>query len=213
MKIIIAGAGEVGFYLAQLFEQRYQDISVIDINQGELKQVEKHLGIDTIPGDSTSYKTLRRAGVENADLLIAVTSEESVNIVTCLIAKKLGAKATIARINKMEYLTDKESLDIKDLGIDDLISPESLAAREIKHILKSPALTERIDLENGELSIMSLSLSKKSQLLGKSIVQMSHLIPEQSFMIVAIQRLGETIIPSGSTVFCEGDQIYFLSKP
>ena len=151
--------------------------------------------------------------MEDAALLVAVTSEEAVNITTCLIAKKLGAKSTIARINKMEYLIDKESLDLKDIGIDNLISPESLAAREIKYILKSPALTEMIDLENGKLSIMSLSLHEESPLIGKSIGQMTHLIPEQSFMIVAIQRFEETIIPSGSTIFNEGDQIYFLSKP
>jgi len=211
MKIIIAGNGEVGFYLAKLLEQEYQDITLIDTQKEKLAIAEKSLGIATVLGDSTSYKVLKEAGIESADLLIAVTSNESTNINTCLIGKKLGAKFTIARINNMEYLIDKNTLDLHDLGIDDLISPESLAAREIKNILKSPALTEIIDLNDGALCVMGLILENDSPIVNKTIAETVNLIPENSFMIVAVHRKGKTIIPTGNTQLEKGDNLYFVS--
>lgn len=211
MKIVIAGDGDVGFYLAKLLEREYQDITLIDTQKEKLANVERSLGIATVLGDSTSYKVLKEAHIESADLLIAVTSNEPTNITTCLIGKKLGAKFTIARINNMEYLVDKNILDLRDLGIDDLISPESLAAREIKNILKSPALTETIDLNNGSLSIMGLNLEDDAEILNNTIAETINLIPDNSFMIVAVHRKGKTIIPRGNTKMEKGDHIYFVS--
>lgn len=211
MKIIIAGDGEVGFYLAKLLEKEYQDITLIDTQKEKLTQVEKSLGIGTVLGDATSYRVLKEARIESADLLIAVTSNESANINTCLIGKKLGAKFTIARISNMEYLVDKGTLDLHDLGIDDLISPESLAAREVKYLLKSSALTETFDVENGKLSIMGMVIGQDSPLVEKTIAETAGKIPENTFMIAAIHRNGRTIIPNGSTEFLAGDHLYFIS--
>lgn len=211
MKIIIAGDGEVGYYLAKLLEKEYQDITLIDTQKEKLAQVEKNLGIGTVLGDATSYRVLKEAHIESADMLIAVTSNESVNINTCLIGKKLGAKFTIARISNMEYLVDKSTLDLHDLGIDDLISPESLAAREVKYLLKSSALTETFDVENGKLSIMGLMIGQDSPLVDKTIAETAGQIPENSFMIAAIHRNAKTIIPTGKTRFMTGDHLYFIS--
>ncbi len=157
MKIIIAGDGEVGFYLAKLLVVEFQDIILIDTQKDKLEHAEKNLGIATILGDSTSYEVLRLAGIESANLLIAVTSVESVNITTCLIGKKLGAKFTIARIDNMEYLVERNALDLKDLGIDVLISPESLATREVRYILKSPALKETFNFHGKALYMMGIT--------------------------------------------------------
>lgn len=212
MKIIIAGGGEVGIYLAKLLEQEFQDITLIDTQKEKLDFVEKNLGIATVLGDSTSYKVLKEAQVEQADLLISVTSIESTNIATTLIGKKMGAKYTIARISNMEYLIDKATLDLRDLGIDDLISPESLAAREIKYILKSPALTETFDIEGGKLTLMGLYLDDDSPIINQTIAETSYLNPDKLFMIVAIHRKGKTIIPRGYTKFNQGDHVYFISK-
>jgi trk system potassium uptake protein TrkA len=211
MKIIIAGDGEVGFYLAKLLEQEYQDITLIDTQKEKLYFVERNLGIATVLGDSTSYSVLKEAGVENADLLIAVTSNEPANITTCLIGKKLGAKFTIARINNMEYLVDKKTLDFYDLGIDDLISPESLAAVHIKNILKSPHLTESVDLDDGSLCIMGLNVDDDASIINKTIAETINPSVENPFMIVAVHRNGKTIIPTGTTKLEKGDRIYFVS--
>lgn len=211
MKIIISGSGDVGFYLAKLLEREYQDITIIDTEKEKLEYVQTNLGILTVLGDSTSYKVLKEAGVKQADLLISVTSDESTNIATCLIGKKLGAKFTIARINNMEYLIDKKTLDLKDIGIDDLISPESLAAREIKHILRSPVLTETFQVEGGSLEVMGLILDKQSPLNGQLVNGSMHESSFNNFCMAAIHRNNTTIIPNASTTYNEGDQLYFVS--
>jgi trk system potassium uptake protein TrkA len=211
MKVIIAGDGEVGFYLAELLEKEYQDITLIDKQSEKLSLAESKLGIATILGDSTSYRILNQAGVRDADLLIAVTSVESTNIITCLIGKKLGAKSTIARINNMEYLVDKNILDLRTLGIDELVSPESLAAREVKYLLKSPSLTEVFNLYKKDLYMMGVRVDDDASIINKSIAQSAQLLTNTSFMIVAVLRNNETLIPSGDLVILNGDILYFLA--
>lgn len=213
MKIIIAGSGEVGYYLAQLLEKKYRDIVMIDVEKEKLGMVEKELGIATVQGDSTSYATLQCAGVIRADLLISVTSDEAANLTTCIIGKKLGAKFTIARISNLEYLKSKNILDLKDLGIDDLISPESLAAREIKKVLKTPVITEAMDIRDGALSLFGVNLDDGAAVIDKAISETATLIPDNSFMVVAVHRKNETIIPNGQTVLRKGDHLYFVSTP
>ncbi len=211
MKIVIAGDGEVGFYLAKLLVIEFRDIILIDTQKDKLEFAEKNLGIATILGDSTSYEVLNLAGIKSANILIAVTSIESVNITTCLIGKKLGAKFTIARIDNMEYLVDKNTLDLKDLGIDVLISPESLATREVRYILKSPALKEIFNFHGKALYLMGLLIDKDVNIVNKTIIDTADLIPHNSFMIVAVHRNGTTIIPKGDLKFQAGDLVYFMS--
>lgn len=211
MKIIIAGDGEVGFYLAKLLVYEFQDITLIDTQQDKLAFAEKNLGIATVLGDSTSYKTLKQAGIETANMLIAVTSVESSNITTCLIGKRLGAKFTIARINNTEYLDDRKSFDLNDLGIDVLISPESLATREVKYILKSPALKETFNFHEKALYLMGILLEDDSPIINKTVADTASLIPYNSFMIVAVHRDGATLIPTGKLQLRKDDLIYFVS--
>jgi len=211
MKIIIAGDGEVGFYLAKLLVYEFQDITLIDTQQDKLDFADKNLGITTILGDSTSFKILKQAGIESANLLIAVTSVESTNITTCIIGKKLGAEFTIARIDNMEYLVDKNSLDLRDLGIDILISPESLATREVRYILKSPALIEIFSLYDRALYLMGLLLEEDAPIVNKTILETANQIPHNSFMIVAVHRNGSTLIPTGNLQLKKDDLIYFVS--
>ncbi|MBN2864255.1 MAG: Trk system potassium transporter TrkA [Bacteroidales bacterium] len=211
MKIIIAGDGEVGFYLAKLLILEFQDITLIDTQKEKLDFAERDLGIATVLGDSTSYKVLKQAGIESANLLIAVTSVESSNITTCLIGKKLGAKFTIARIINMEYLADKKTLDLQELGIDVLISPESLATREVSYILKSPALKEIFNLHGKALYLMGLLLEEDTYIVNKTIAETADLIPHNSFMNVAVHRNGTTLIPTGKLKFQKGDLLYFVS--
>jgi trk system potassium uptake protein TrkA len=161
-------------------------------------------------GDSTSYQVLKQAGIESA-ILIAVTSVESVNLTTCIIGKKLGAKFTIARIDNMEYLVDRDTLDLKDLGIDVLISPESLATREIRYILKSPALKETFNFHGKALYLMGLLLEEGANIVNKQIRDTADLIPNNSFMIIAVHRNGKTLIPTGDLKFHLGDLVYFMS--
>lgn len=213
MKIIIAGAGEVGFHLAKLLTSEKQDIVIIDMSQERLNYVSNHLDVHTVKGNSTSYKILESANVAKADLLISVTSSEDTNLATCIIAKKLGAKKTIARIDNSEYLQDTAKLNLKDIGIDELISPESLAAREIKRLLREAALTDTFEFDNGMLTLVGINIEENGFLAGKSLKDTTHLNPDHNFITVCILRNGETIIPHGDTRFEPKDHAYFIAEP
>ena len=213
MRVIIAGVGNVGYHLAKLLCAEGQDIVLIDRSQDKLKLAAGQVDASTIKGNSSSYSVLEEAGVAEADLLIAVTNSEDANIATAIIAKHLGAKRTIARISNTEFIYQKDKLNLKHLGIDDIISPESLAAKEIKRLLKEVALTDSFEFEKGLLSLIGVNIDDKSPLQGKSMIEVARMNPEQTFMTVAILRKNETIIPYGDTTFELNDHAYFVSQP
>ena len=136
MRIIISGAGDVGFHLANLLAIEEHEIVVIDLSGSKLEYISQHLDVGTIKGSSTSFKTLKEANVAKADLVIAVTQFQDTNIATCIISKTMGASKTVARIQNTEFLYRKDILDHKQLGIDEIILPESLAAREIMILIE-----------------------------------------------------------------------------
>jgi trk system potassium uptake protein TrkA len=135
MEIVIAGAGAVGTHLATWLSSESHDITIIDHDQDTLVNIDSHIDAITLSGEVTDFDVLMRAKVQTADLFISVTSVEEANILSAIYAKKLGAKKTIARISQMQYLTDEDTLNIREFGIDELISPESLAAREVRHLI------------------------------------------------------------------------------
>lgn len=213
MRIIIAGGGDVGFHLAKLLAYEKQDITVIDTSADTLKYVGSHLDVATIKGSSTSFTTLDQADVGKADLLIAATSSEETNITTAIIAKHLGAKRTVARISNIEYLLRKDKLDLKEIGIDEIISPESLAAKEIQRLLKEVALTDTFDFNKGLLKLIGISIDEHSRLKNKTLASTAYLNPDNNFLTVAILRGKQTIIPRGDTKFQTGDHAYFVAQP
>lgn len=213
MRIIIAGAGDVGFHLAKLLAIEEHDINIIDLDSSKLQYISNHLDVNTIKGSSTSYKILEEAKISKADLLIAVTESESTNISTAIIGKNLGAKKTIARISNTEFLHKKDILNLKSIGIDELISPESLAAKEIKKLLKETALTDTFEFEKGILSLVGVTIDEDSELLNQSLADTAYLNPDRNFNTVAILRGNETIIPHGANKFMLNDHAYFITQP
>lgn len=213
MKIIIAGAGEVGFHLAKLLSYESQDITLIDNNRDNLVYADTHLDIRTIKGDATSISILKDANVKHVDLVIGVTSSESTNITVCVLAKQLGAKRTIARISNTEFLENKEELGFVKFGIDELISPEALAAGEIALLLNQSAFSDSYEFENGALIMIGLDLSRTAMFVGKTVKEAAAIFPKLNFVPIAIQRFGTqyTLIPRGDTQFKEGDQVYFIT--
>ncbi|RKN78446.1 Trk system potassium transporter TrkA [Ulvibacterium marinum] len=213
MKIIIAGAGEVGFHLAKLLSYESQDITLIDTNKESLVYADNHLDIRVLKGDATSITVLRDAKVENSDLVIGVTSSETTNLTLCMLAKQLGSKRTIARISNTEFMDNREIIKFSDLGIDELISPEELAATEIQLLLNKSAFNDTYEFEDGKLIMIGVSLIKTAPFVGKMVKEAAKIFPELHFMPIALQRLGTqfTVIPRGDTVFKEGDQVYFIT--
>ena len=157
MRIIIAGAGDVGFHLAKLLSYESHDITLIDKDKDRLVFADHRLDIITMQEDATSISALKEANIKNTDLLIAVTSSETTNITISVISKRLGAKKTIARISNSEFTASKDELNFSELGIDELISTDELATNEIKLLLDKAAFHDTHEFEGGKLTMVGLS--------------------------------------------------------
>ena len=213
MDIIIAGDGEVGFHLAKSLSKIKHNITVVDPHSELLKMLQTDNDLLTIAGRSTSIDTLKEAGVGSCDLLIGVLHEESINIITCMIGKRLGAKRTIARVNSIEYLNEDNKNMFKSLGIDEMVCPERIAAKEITNLLTRNTATEIFDFSNGLLSIYMTRLDVDAVFIDKTLAQVAREYPQLQARIVCIIRQGQTIIPGGDDYYRKGDLVYLLVKP
>jgi len=210
MKIIIAGAGEVGTHLAKLLAQEKQDITLMDADEEKLN-IPDVSEIMTVAGNPTSITDLKAAGVSRADMFIGVTPEETTNMTSCILAKKLGADTTIARVSNNEYILPKNMEFFKSIGVDSLICPEELAAAEILNALKTPWSRQWWELAGGKLILVGAKVRQNAPLVDK---QLCDLTPEGRFYhIVAIKRDDTTIIPRGADSICPGDVLFFTTTP
>lgn len=210
MKIIIAGAGDVGFHLAKLLSFESQDIYLIDTNSDKLEYASNHIDVITTKGDATSIKLLKEINIHEADIFLAVTESQNTNFTLAVLAKKLGAKKTIARVSNHEF-TVKSEIDFAELGIDSMISPGELAADEIKMLLNQSAFNDTIEFENGTLNILGSTLDFNSPLINLTVQEARERFADVKFITIAIkpENSSETIIPRGNTVYRAKDQIYF----
>ena len=213
MKIIIAGMGDVGYQLAKQLSNESHDIIAIDMDKQRLSYSDQMADILTIQGSSTSIKTLNEAGVSKADLLVAVTSSEEVNIATSILAKKLGAKKTIARISNPEYLDPDVDIKFSEMGIDFMIYPEELAALETVSLINRTAATDVLEFEGGKLAVIGLRLDKNAPIVNKKLAEIAQEVQNTDFRVVAIHRNFRTIIPKGNDKFLANDQVFVITKP
>ena len=213
MKIIIAGAGDVGFHLAKLLSYESQDTYIIDFDGEKLEYLNNHLDVITKKGDATSIQLLKDIGIDSADLLLAVTDSQNTNFTISVIGKSLGVKKTIARIDNPEFLKNDE-IDFKKFGVDFMISPEELAANEIKMLLNQSSFNDTVAFENGLFNVMGTSLTYKSPLVDLTVKEAKDKFSMIDFITIAIKREGttQTIIPRGDTVYNLKDQVY-ISVP
>jgi len=213
MNIIIAGDGEVGSHLAKLLADENHNITVVDPHTKMLEMIKEHTDVLTIEGDSTSIEILEKAEINKADLLIAVLHDENINLMTCILGKKLGAKKTIARISNTEFLEKGHEALFESLGIDQMVFPERIAANEIVDLLKQTAATEIFDFSGGKLQLFLIRLEKYAWVVNKTLNQVAVEFPKLNFRAVSIHRNGKTIIPNGDTYFRENDMAYVITKP
>ncbi|MEK9530749.1 MAG: Trk system potassium transporter TrkA, partial [Flavobacteriaceae bacterium] len=215
MNIAIAGASDIGFHLAKLLSFESQDITLIDADKEALNYADNHLDIRAIKGDPSALATLKKAEVDKADMIIAVTPYETTNLMCCLLAKQIGCKKTIARITDIEFEKYKKDVDFQALGIDELVSPEELAAEEIQLLIHQSAFENSHEFEDGALTMMGTTLEEDAPFIGKTVREAAEIFPGVHFMPIAIKRKEtiNTIIPRGDTCFEEGDQVYFTTLP
>ncbi|MFN3872878.1 MAG: Trk system potassium transporter TrkA [Ignavibacterium sp.] len=212
MHVIIAGMGDVGYQLAKQLSSENNDIVAIDLDHDRLHYTDQMADILTIEGSSTSIKVLEEAKIEKADLLVAVTSSEEVNIATAILGKKLGAKKTVARISNAEYLDPRHGVNFNEIGIDFMIYPEELAALETVNLINRTAATDIIEFENGKLQVIGLRIDKNAPIIHKTLSEISKQYSTFDFRVVAIYRNFRTIIPKGNDKFLPNDQIFVISK-
>jgi len=216
MKIVIAGAGEVGSHLAKMLSNESNEITVIDMDNDRLDALRTNTDVITVEGNPSAIKVLQEAGVATADLFIAVNPSESqdVNIVSAMLAKKLGSKKATARINNEEYLSYENKYLFTEMGIDLMFYPEKIAAGEILDLLKRTASSDSLEFARGKLHMSVFKLEEDSPLIGMNMVEFSQLAQEEGFKfrVVAISRKNDTIIPKFDTKFKYHDLVFIISK-
>ena len=218
MKIIIEGAGQVGSHLAKMLSHEGGDLTVIDDNDALLRLLSTTADVVTVLGDPSSITVLREAGCAKADLFIAVnpSTTQTVNIVSALLAKRLGSKRVIARIDDEAYLLPENKLMFKDMGLDMLFYPEKIASDEIIDMLKHTASTDSMDFARGKLQLVVFRLDDDSPVLDMKVAEftaaMTAASSEAQLRIIAIARKGETVIPKFDTRFAYNDHLYIIAK-
>ena len=210
MRIVISGVEEMGSHLARMLSGNGHDITVIDQDPKLLDELGTLADVITIEGDATTFAVLRKASVRRCDLFIAVDSIENDNVLSAIMAKQLGAKKSIARIDNNEYLEPNNKEMFIDMGIDYLLYPERIAAEEVINLLGHSSTTEFVDFSGGKLSLVVFRLEPNSSLVGASIAGFDE--ESLNYRTVAIMRDGNTIIPKSSDTYMVGDMVYVISR-
>ena len=209
MKIVIAGAGAVGTHLSKLLSTEHHDCVLIDDDEERLENVDSNLDIMALNSSPTSIKTLKDAGVASADLFVGVTRYESRNLTACAIAHALGAKKTVARIDNYEYIHPQAQQMFKDMGIDSVVYPEMLAAKDIISGLQMSWVRQRVDVHDGALVLLGIKLREGCEILNQPLKDLCG--ADDPYHVVAIKREGDTIIPGGFDVLKLHDLAYFMT--
>ena len=209
MKIIIAGAYAIGTYLAKLLSRNKQDIILIDDNAENLERVGRDYDLMTIEASPTSIKALKEAGVKDTDLFIAVTPSETANLTLCAMAHKLGAKKTVSKVDNPEYIAPQSQDLFHEVGVNSIIYPEMLAAKDIINGLKMSWVRQRWDVHDGALVMLGIKLRENCKILDKPLREISG--PDDPYHVVAIRRHFETIIPGGNDTLKLYDLAYFMT--
>ena len=211
MKIVIAGIGEMGGHLAEMLSGNGHDITVIDTDEKALKAVSSLADIITVVGDSTTFAVLRKASVRKCDLFVAVHPVENNNILSAIMAKQLGAKKVIARIDNNEYLEPNNKEMFINMGIDYMFYPEQIAAEEVVSLLGHTSTTEFVDFASGRLSLLVFRLEPTSPLVGRELASFEQ-GEKAAYRTVAILRRGKTLIPHGADTYMVGDVLYIIAR-
>ena len=212
MRIVIAGAGEVGSHLAKMLSNENHDIVLIDIDEDKLRQIGSTHDLLAIPGSATSIRLLKDANIQKSDLFIGVTESESTNIVAAVLSKELGVKKTIARIDNSEYLRHVNKEITVALGVDYMIYPEMIAANEIVSLLQQTGMADLIDFSGGKLFMSMVKLEENAPIIGKSLTEITEGMGPPEFRAVAITRGDLTLIPTGEDRFQVNDRVYVITS-
>ncbi|MFC1614928.1 Trk system potassium transporter TrkA [Gemmatimonadota bacterium] len=212
MKAIIIGAGDVGFHLAGRLSQQGEEICVIDLDQEKVDRVQDHLDVLAIQGSGVDHGLLTRAGVSGADTLIAVTDNDEVNIIACQLGHRYGVELKIARIRGEYYYGNNPLAPFGELGIDVMVNPEEACALEVERLLKRAAATDVVEFDNGAVVLMGIKISEHCLYRDMPLRRIAGEFERRKFLVAAISREDQTIIPHGDDVILQDDLLYVIGK-
>lgn len=211
MKIIIVGAGDVGFHLAKKLSEENQDVLLIDRDPDKVRRITENLDAQVIQGSGTSPKILRTSGVADADMLVAATDSDEVNLVACLLARNLNNYLLkIARIRNPEYLEEKELFNKDLLGIDHIINPESVMVETICNLMVVPAASDVIDFVEGRVKLVGITVQPDSPFVGRRLLSFGEM--QEKVLIGAIMRGDKVLIPRGEDTIQASDLLYLVVR-
>jgi trk system potassium uptake protein TrkA len=212
LKVIIVGAGEVGFHIAKRLASENKDVVVIDRNPAVLQRILEHMDVQVLEGSGCSPLVLREAGVAKADMLLAVTDSDEINLMACTFAKMLAPGLTkLARIRNDEYTAYGEQL-AREIGIGLIINPEVEVVRTIEHMLRAPGAVDICDLAGGRIKIVGTWISTGNPLAGLTLEELRRKAGDMALIVASIVRNDEVIVPAGSDEIREGDLVYFVCE-
>jgi len=208
MKTIIIGAGKVGFSIAQLLSTEGHDVVIIDHEEERLEVIDQILDVQVLQGNGSSCTVLESAGIKKADMLVAVTEMDELNMIACLLAKQYGVKTTVARVRNPEYTETPHFSPEALLGIDLIINPERVTALEIAQLIKNPAVTNVEYYANGRVEMVELIIGKDWPIAGTQLKSLD----TSKYVIVAIMRNHRMLVPTGDNTIQAGDHIFVMSN-
>jgi trk system potassium uptake protein TrkA len=212
LNILIIGAGEIGYELAGVLSRESHNVTVLDRSKKRLDTVNENLDVLCFEGNATSANDLVEAGVRDADILVAVTSIDEVNMIASLMSKRLGVDLVIARVRSSELSRPDAPLKSTELGIDVLIHPELSAAHQIINLLKRESASDLVNLADNKMQLIGLQIGEDSPLAGMTMIDYGRQYKQLTFRVVAISRKDQTIIPFGPNNLEENDHIFILAK-
>ncbi|CAN5344835.1 Trk system potassium transporter TrkA [soil metagenome] len=213
MKIMILGAGDVGFHLAQQLSEENHDVVVVEQDRERVRSIQDAMDAIVIEGNGASLTTLEKAGIEKTNLLLAVTSQDEINLMACLSASQYQVPVKIARVSKPDYFDHTGILPPERLGVDLMINPERECALETYQLLQSAAATEFAQFEGGLVHLIGLRIQPDAPMAGKTLTEVGAARGRSRYLIAAVVHNGRTTIPSGSDRIEAGDQIFVIGEP
>ncbi|MEE8286491.1 MAG: Trk system potassium transporter TrkA, partial [Gammaproteobacteria bacterium] len=212
MKIIILGAGQVGMTVAEVLASEANDITIIDRDSERLRALQDHLDIRTVLGHASHPDVLKKAGAEDADLILAVTNSDETNMVACQVAYTLFQTPTkIARVRAVEYLSNRQLFCQEALPIDVLISPEQLVTDSIRRLIETPGALQVLDFADGRVRLVALKAYYGGPLVGHALRELPQRMPGIDTRVAAVFRHGRAIVPEGDTVIEADDEVFFIA--
>ncbi len=213
MKIVINGGGGVGQALASVLSEEQHDVTVLEPDPSRAESLEGTVDCHVVVGPGSTPADLRLAEAGQSDIFLAVTNRDEVNLLSCLIARKLGCPKTIARVRHPSFRADDPAVPVSELGVDQIINPDQETAREIVYLLRNPGVTQIVKLANGAVAVAGITIAEGSPFDGRSLAELPDVLGRMVYRVAVIRRHDKAVVPTGKDLVQAGDEVFVIAEP